>query len=415
MIRRRPVDVFADRELVELLEGDPSLLSVAAAVAAHAEPERTPWVRRGVVTGAVVLAAACAVVLVAPWRGGGNPLLGRALGAVGSGRVMHVVVRSNDPLDSVVDARTGASSPRLVEREIWFDSGRDQMRVVTRRGGSTTSDQTVAGVGRAGAGPSLDPAIVVFVTDFRRAVKDGDARATGAIEIGRRAAETFELAPPGGPREQVALDRRSGRPLAFWSVGPDGRVAGARWLLTRASSTDAASAFAPAHRSSRAAQVGSQVVSTRPLTLRRAGSLWPRTPALWAQRTIAGLALGAVERQWIRRGNGSTGTGVSLLYGVVLRGRIDRSRAYLVLSEAVRPEQAYGFRAGGLTFNSYPMPQAGSYELAKLPQAGSRSTWLAQLHRGRIFVTLEASSRSLVRAAVAQLQTIDVEPTQRKG
>src|SRR5436305_15131594 len=85
-----------DGEVVELLNGQPELLAIADAVAETQRPPRRlgrrPSVARFILTAAVA-AVAVTVLLVSPWNGRGS-VVGRALAAVGDGRVLHLVVQA---------------------------------------------------------------------------------------------------------------------------------------------------------------------------------------------------------------------------------------------------------------------------------------------------------------------------------
>ena len=74
-----------------------------------------------------------------PWSGRGG-LVDRALAAIGSGEVIHVVETTEGPGRTVVDLRTGAESPVEQTREIWFDDERGLLRSVQRIGGTVTSE-----------------------------------------------------------------------------------------------------------------------------------------------------------------------------------------------------------------------------------------------------------------------------------
>ena len=131
---------FADLEVIELLAERPDLLAIADAVAAT---QRTQPVRRSgrlpvrLVAVAAVLAVAVAVALVSPWSGRGG-LVDRALAAIGSGEVIHVVETAEVPGASVVDLRTGAESPVERTTEIWFDGERGLLRSAQRIGDTVT-------------------------------------------------------------------------------------------------------------------------------------------------------------------------------------------------------------------------------------------------------------------------------------
>src|SRR2546430_17198180 len=83
-----------DHEVLELLADDPELLALADAVAAAREPVKVRRrVSRTVLAGAVVLAAALVIALVAPWNGGHRTLVDRAMAAIGGEALLHAITR----------------------------------------------------------------------------------------------------------------------------------------------------------------------------------------------------------------------------------------------------------------------------------------------------------------------------------
>lgn len=65
---------------------------------------------------AAVVAGAAAVAVVAAWHGHGNGPTDRALAALGSGQVLHAVIESEVPNESVVKLSTGAKRPVVPAR-----------------------------------------------------------------------------------------------------------------------------------------------------------------------------------------------------------------------------------------------------------------------------------------------------------
>src|SRR5690242_9499906 len=86
--------VWTDPELTELIAEDPELAAIADALlatgpSAAARNRRRLPIRLGALAAA--LAAVAALVLFAPWSGGGPGLTDRALAALGDDPVLHVV------------------------------------------------------------------------------------------------------------------------------------------------------------------------------------------------------------------------------------------------------------------------------------------------------------------------------------
>ena len=103
-----------DHEVLELLADDPELLALADAVAAAREPVKVRRrVSRTVLAGAVVLAAALVIALVAPWNGGHRTLVDRAMAAIGDEPVLHAITRETSSAGlTVVDLATGKRAPQ---------------------------------------------------------------------------------------------------------------------------------------------------------------------------------------------------------------------------------------------------------------------------------------------------------------
>jgi hypothetical protein len=200
------MNVLADREIVELLHEEPELLAIADAVAATQRRRRLlPFVALPAVTA---VAAAVALLLVAPWQG--PTLVDRALAAVGGGPVLHAVAEYSWPQDVVVDLATGAERERLHRYEYWYDEQRSALRVRV----STDGGPGVDYVGR-GEGARLDPVLSGFATQYRAALENGQATATdGRLDF---------AAQGGGGVQSVVLDPTTGTPLRFYTTYPGGR------------------------------------------------------------------------------------------------------------------------------------------------------------------------------------------------
>lgn len=258
--------LFADRELVEMLVGEPELLAIADALIATKREwlpavrhsDFAPPRRRGRTRGASIAAtlaivvAGGALLLISPWQGSPS-VAERALAAVGSQPVLHVVTAQPVPsATSILDLRTGQEIPRSLRTEIWFDRQRDLKKTVvtvnskildelleTAQGGLSRGgplytcawiaahpvEATRAGVSCNASGdngttprevpeqpPSLDRALAGFVDRYQAALASGEARQVGTGQVDGR--DTFWLQfDAEGTRERVAVDARTFRPL----------------------------------------------------------------------------------------------------------------------------------------------------------------------------------------------------------
>ena len=143
----RTRSVFDDRELVELLAGEPELLAIADALVVTLGPEYTAHRQAAALRRrakrlaplAATLAAVVALLLVAPWQRGPS-LVENALAAVGDGPVLYVVVEQPAPEESLRDLSTGKVLPRNVRTEIWFDGGRDLKKTLMTLDGAVLDE-----------------------------------------------------------------------------------------------------------------------------------------------------------------------------------------------------------------------------------------------------------------------------------
>lgn len=263
---RTSYSVFADDELVELLIDEPQLLAIADALVAtksKAPPAaRHPyfWPSRqrrrtriaSIVGALAVVVAAVALLLISPWQGS-TSVVQRALAAVGSQPVLHVVIaQSAPPAASILDLNTGQAIPRSLRTEIWFDHQRDLKKTVvtlnskildelleTEKGGLSRGgplytcawiaahpvEATKARVSCNASGnngttprevpeqpPSLDQALAGFVDRYQAALASGEARQIGTGQVDGRDIVWLQF-DAEGTRERVAVDAQSYRPL----------------------------------------------------------------------------------------------------------------------------------------------------------------------------------------------------------
>jgi hypothetical protein len=392
-IAERPVVV--DVEVLELLADEPELLAIADAMAAT-YPRR----RRRRLPRLLALASALALVAVfvslAPWQGGRAALVERALAAVGTGPVFHVVIEADDPQASVVDLATGHEMPVRIEIERWYDEERGLLRTVTRRDGSPVDELLETprgGTMRSGPlrvmpgarGASLSPALEGFVTGYRVALESGRARETGGTTVDGREAVWLEFPTLYGA-ERVAVESDTGRPLVIQTLGPEGRLSPFRWRVTEIGSRPrSARDFRPPERTLR--PVSGEVVDSRPLTVAEAKRmLGPAT--VWLGETFAGLKLTEVELQTLTR-RYPPGSGREAERGRGLELSYDMEGGQLRLQLAAGPEMAYAF-AGASTVSGGAIPREGLLSLTALrrPAAHGRSSCIGQLRRGRLYVTI---------------------------
>jgi hypothetical protein len=288
-------------------------------------------------TGALAaVAVAVVLVLVSPWKG--NPtLVKRALAAVGSQPVLHVVIAHSDSsYRPLVSLDTGQAIPRMFRTEVWYDQDRALKKTVsmvdgkvldealeTREGGWTQTgpiytcawiaahpiEATEAGVSCNASGdngttphvaperaPVLDPAIAGFVDHYRSALASGKAEQTGTGEF-----EGHEIVwlkfDANGVTEQVAVDAQSFEPLLI-----DSANGAFRYRVLIAETLAYGATFFTRPQRIRA-QSGGSVSSEAKVSPHRAAAILGGH-ALWLGRDWNGLRLVATTRQVRTVGSG---------------------------------------------------------------------------------------------------------------
>lgn len=401
-MRRDPALPLSDPEVLELLRDEPELLAIADAI--HATQRRPRLVGRlprpGLPVLAVAVAAALFLLMLVPFRGEEPGLLEQALGAVGTKPVVHLVASTDSREDTLVDLRTGRTTPTTIELEIWHDGRTGLQKTVTRRNGTV-----VAEVVESTRTAALPAAVRLFVSGYRAALAEGTARPAGEGTIDGRPVVFVEVPEPGGGLVEVALDREEYVPIRFrlrgdaevGGIGPSWRVGA---LETRQpGEVDFSGRSAP----SAGAPSAGAITSSRAVSRAELAQLAPF--AVWPGRRLGDLVLETISLQGLRRnypdGRSDTATGVELRYGGPSDGQ-------LRINVAARPEPAYRYAEGRLTFNFNPIPPANVVDLVEQTSTAGTS-WLGQVRLGDSYVTIEGDSRELVLAAARVLRPIASE------
>ena len=426
--------VRLDAEVIELLRDSPELLAIADAIyATQAQfARRRPTMRLAAVAAVVGLAVALA--LVSPWSGRGS-LVDRALAAIGSGEVVHVVQTAELPDQAVVDLRTGAESPVVSTRELWFDGERGLLRSVQRIGGTVTGEvletpqgswteagrvytcawiaahpveATKARVSCNPSGengttprqvpeprPALDPALAGFVTGYREALASGQATRDGSGTLDGRSVEWLRFALPRdtGPArtERVAVDAATYLPVQVETVVGDRLVS--RATVSVAETLDRASVSFPRPR---LVPPGQEAVVNR-VTGETGVSLDEARAALGGRlvgsASLAGLPRRAVTLKTVAVGYGEDSgrkptrvPSVELSYGGAA-GNDD-----LIVTEALEPLMLYRF---GLYRQEVP---DGSLSVIRFGKG-----YLGRMQVGDLYVSIEAPGKELVIDAARTL------------
>lgn len=404
-----------DHEVLDLLRARPELLRLAEAVTLT-RPRRRRIPRPAVV--AVTTAVAVGVVLVASWPKGGANVVDRALGAIGSGPVVHAVVERSSSADVVVNLATGFSYERVHATEFWYDRERSLLhtrlltdgKMLTEIVETPTGSDSDLGHYPGGIAAQLDPALAGFVTHYREALANGTATITGHEKVDGRDVTHIRIPLGGDTAEDVAVDSDSYRPLFFTYVR--GNAAGPRWRVAEIESIARdPSYFAKPHLSA-PRPTNARTSSAADVTPTEAATALER-PALWLGRHFGNLALTRISlsEEEVGYTDGSTHPGKRL---EVTYGNASRRGEWVTIREAASVPGSYqlGFNDGG----DPPAPE-GSLVLQNSsivarsggppPPVPEHGEWSGRLIADGMYVEVQASSRELLLAAVRALGPID--------
>lgn len=437
--------VWTDPELSELIDDDPELAAIADALlatgpTAAAQRRRRLPIRLGMLAAA--LAAVAALVLFAPWSGGGPALADRALAAIGDDPVLHVVTERPSGI-RYIDLGTGVSHELFQRQETWYDRSRGFVHTITRwPDGSLLDDELETPQGGWTPGgpvldctwiaahpiqatklrvscnangdngtkphvvprpvPTVDPALGAFLDGYRQALADGQATetGTGTVDGTQVIWLSFRF---GQETESVALDASTYRPLLV-------RDASGTWSY-RIVSIGTVAASAANFEKPTATELGRQALSggtfdSTKLAVDPAAALQALPGSLWLGNAFQSLPLAGVERDHLhaRYADPALGSeesvGLQLVYGATTsRGGPDRDHPFVQLWESDRPQPGFwwGFLQG-------LVPPAGT--LAMRGTSGGTFGVPAFLVRDGIYVSVQASTPQLALEAARSLVPI---------
>lgn len=414
--------MLRDPEVLKLLGHEPELLAIADTIYATlgADHRRRQRLLRTARVGAlaIVLATVAGLALLAPWRAGERGVVAQALAAVPvGGPVVHTVVRTELPSAHLIDLANGREAPSVVELEFWFDPRKNMLHALIRRDQVIVGDllltprEAVSAAGRivgSHEGRTLSPALIGFATGYHRALQDRAARPVGRALLDNQQVTTLEIQTRFG-REQVALDPQTLRPLAIRTLAPKATELTARVIAFAMLPTSDANFHRP--HETQTGPTGGTVVASILVSPAEAARALSR-PSMWVGRRFRHLELRLVERQQLERFYASSakrrrfGVGIDLIYGAVRGHRPDWRGSFLEITQATRPEPAYGFLSGALSLA--PTPRTGTMRLERLqmPSAAAGAIWRAQLQSRGLYVTITGASRTIVLAAAQTLTPI---------
>jgi hypothetical protein len=386
-----------DPEVLEALRDQPELLAIADAVD---ETQRLPTSsRRRVVSRSAALVAVGVAVLVAVllWPSGSsrNPVLDRALAAIGEGPILHLVTQMPTGQE-FVNLDTGRSSTPTFELETWSDRSMSRLHLLMREDGRVvgeilfpqdrTPDMHI--------GP-VDPSYAALWSGYRKALADGKAKVAGEGKLYGHQVYWLQFNSRVAPDNEVAVDRSTYEPVAFRTNG-SGRHVDTRVLLFRMepfSSSD----------------FERQTSGPNPLTGESHGSrvqvgpVGPGEPAehakpwLTAGPSIAGLANTAVHPTQITSDTG-TSNGFQLVYGPE-----DGIRRSLTVEEAKHPDDPSEWK--GIPNGSMRISAGRGSEGTSEGKQSEYTVWTGSLVLDGVYVTITTGvSREAVLEAARALR-----------
>ena len=428
----RSTDVFRSDEIVELLESDPELLAIADAIADTAGRKSSLRGRplRVVLVAAVVVAAVLGAT--APWsHSDGNGLLSRALAAVGTQPVLHVVVEGPAG-GQFVNIQTGSTKPLLSRTELWYDRSKGLKRTVVSTNGVVSGDvlETPAGgftsngivydcawiaahPAQAAAArvdcrfggpkavprpaPSVDPAFAAFIDGYPAALASGTA-----IKLGEGTSDGHHVLwlrfGAAGGSELVAIDASSYLPVLVRVGGSELRVVSIETLAGGGGHFEKPKHGAPEPSSG-------EVASSVPVSLDAASLTAAMPDAVWLGARLGGLRLIDARRQELHTSYGdgttpaTTATGLELTYAVPeASGRPDRFAVRVRINEAASPQFAYKW--------GFVPAMSLAPGTVYIPNAAGTTSDLAFAHVGRSYLTIEGAAPNIVESAEHALTAV---------
>jgi hypothetical protein len=368
-----------DPEVVQVLRDEPELLALADAVQAT---QRSPRRRRlggnapRVAAVAVVVVGVVLAVLFVPDRVARPGVIGRALAAIGNGRVLHL--RTETPSGLVyVDLKTGHRTIVMMRNEFWYDRDTKRFHYLMESQGKVGDivwpDDAKAGM-TLRDGP-IDPAFAALWTGYREALANGDAKLERKDLLDGRAVYwlRFSSRVAGTPGTEVAIARDTYKPVLFREHLPNGQQVDEHVLVAETTG------FSPADFKRRGVDLFDSWSVTGGLDM---GSPTRRPvvkpPWLTAGTNVIGLPMASVGEATTTREGGPTLRGVVLSYGYEKPGQ----PAQLTI-EQYRGAEDPDF------WNAIP-PNALALQTGEI-STGKKQTaqWTGSLLRDGIYATIE--------------------------
>jgi hypothetical protein len=423
-----------DPEITDLLADDPALLAIVDALQCTTQRPRATGRRRlALVLAAVIAVGASVLALVAPWQSNAG-IVSRALAAVGTQPVVHVV--TNRPLQgtSILDLKTGALVPASIRTEVFFDAGKKLERVVSVSPLDGVSDELHSATGdwvngspvytcawiaahpaaaaRARVScppgsstlpkpPTLDPALAAFASGYQVALRSGEARHVGDGTLAGRRVHWLAI----GASERVAIDASSLLPVLV-RESANGHTTSYRVRTFATQPFDAAS-FTRAKPPASPPPAGQSVHGSHEIDLVAARRVLGETVVV--PRAVSGLRF-------------SGAYAYSLLTGYAhkrpFRHSVEIALVYrapggsVVLYEAREPNMIAGFAtqtsaAAGTALVRHSAGRRPPSFDGSHPNAAAIAAfapWQARMPVGDLFITVDSSSRTLLLQVARALE-----------
>jgi hypothetical protein len=381
-----------DPEVLEALSEQPELLAIADAVA---ETQRLPRRshRRAFARVAVVAAVGAAVLitlLLWPSSGKRNPILDRALAAIGDGPVLHLVVRVPAGQE-LVNLDTGRTIVPTMELESWSDRSLERFHLLIRENGQVigevlfpqdrTKDTHLFA--------NDDAAYAALWSGYRDALRSGKAKIVREGSVDGRPVYWLSFE---SQTDEVAVDRRTYKPIVFRSISAGGRHADTRVLLMRTEPIGG-SAFERQTSAPSPLEGESSFSSgeSGPVSPGKTGQPWLR-----AGSTIAGLELTGISPTQTTT-DGQTTNGFQLLYG---SDSAFGGKDSLTIDEAKRPEDPAEWKGIPEGFMRISTGEGSDSDNR------AYTVWTGNLVRNGVYVTITTGvSRAAVLEAARALRS----------
>jgi hypothetical protein len=300
-------------------------------VAAAARGKRWP-VRLVLVAAAMV--AAAALLLAWPFHSSDGTLLERARAALGSGTVLHVVLRGEWG-GTLVDLRTEERTPVYGADEYWYDTKSGRVHEISRLGAVVQNEELY--------GPRKPPPdLAALGRTYKRALGAGTARIAEEatldgepvawVTIQRKVLPDVSDGKDHAWEQQVAVSRKTSKPVALRETRDGQPGPGTERRVRQLDAVPTGDFTADESRSLDELGFGQR---RKTISRAEAQALLGRSP-LWLSEEFGDIPLAQIERQ---------ATTVVRRSRIRLTGNKERS----VLACVKRPDAGGCFRTSGLS------------------------------------------------------------------